>query len=135
MDDGSEVVDRLETGPVLGEDDDDLPRMMSDELSALRRALFGKGLSTGREWDDVLNFVPNSCHMVLILWENVLLSYTDEIVGDLGPLVTAARQELQSASTSQEGASANGLQAARRLQRTLAHVHGSPKQDTKARGI
>ncbi|KAI1276630.1 hypothetical protein F5Y07DRAFT_408131 [Xylaria sp. FL0933] len=65
--DGSEVVDLLEKGPVLGEDDDDLPRMTSDELSALRRTLFGKGSSTGREWNDLPNFVPNSYHMVVIM--------------------------------------------------------------------
>ncbi|KAI0430955.1 hypothetical protein F5Y09DRAFT_306286 [Xylaria sp. FL1042] len=147
MNDGSDVVDLLETGLVLEADDDDVPYMTNDELSTLRRALFGEGPPTGTGWNEVLDFVPEfishhgndeqlAQHLGVSnaveardIWFNqwgiVLSSYTDEVWGDLGPLVTAARQELQRASTTPEGATANSLHAVRRLQQILAHVRGS----------
>ncbi|KAI0966985.1 hypothetical protein F4678DRAFT_466070 [Xylaria arbuscula] len=145
MNDGSDVVNLLETGPVL-EDDDDAPYMTDDELSALRKALFEEGSSTGTGWHDILNFVPefisqdgNDEQLAQHLgvsnateardiwfnqWAHVLSSYTDEVWGDLGPLVTAARQELQSLSSSPEAATAEGLNAVRRLRQILAYVQG-----------
>ncbi|KAI0903078.1 hypothetical protein F4824DRAFT_446846 [Ustulina deusta] len=146
MNDGSEVVDLLETGSAV-EDDDNIPYMTNDELSALRRSLFGEGPLTGTGWNDVLDFVPEfiSHHgsdeqlaqhlgvsdaaeardIWFSQWGDVLSSYTDEVWGDLGPLVAAARQELQSVSRSPERATSNSLNAVRRLQQILAHVRGA----------
>ncbi|KAI1421036.1 hypothetical protein F5Y12DRAFT_64156 [Xylaria sp. FL1777] len=146
MNDGLEVINLLETGGAV-EDDDDIPYMTNDELSALRTALFGERPSTGASWNDVLNFVPEfmshpdsdeqlAQHLGVSdaaeardiwfsLWANVLSSYTDEVWGDLGPLVAAARQELRSVPTSPEEATPNSLNAVRRLQQILAHVRGS----------
>ncbi|KAI0531609.1 hypothetical protein GGR58DRAFT_224646 [Xylaria digitata] len=149
MNDGSEVVDLLETGPIV-EDDDNTLYMTNEELSALRTAFFAERSLTGIGWNGVLNFIPESIsndssgeeyqqlaqHLGVSnateardiwfsQWGNVLSSYTDEVWGDLGPLVIAARQELQSISTSPEGTTTNGLNAVRRLQQILAHVRGS----------
>ncbi|KAI1304736.1 hypothetical protein F5Y03DRAFT_356847 [Xylaria venustula] len=145
MNDGSDVVNLLETGPAL-EEDDEAPYMTDDEFSALRRALFEDGSSTGTGWHDILNFVPEfisqdgsdeqrAQHLGVSnaaeardlwfnQWAHVLSSYTDEVWGDLGPLVTAARQELQNLSSSPEGATAEGLNAVRRLRQILAHIRG-----------
>ncbi|KAI0450143.1 hypothetical protein F5B21DRAFT_492182 [Xylaria acuta] len=146
--DGSEVVDLLETGPMVDEDSDEL-YMTDEELLPLRRALFGEGTSTGTSWDSTLNFVPEfisnrgmgnsdeyrqlTQHLGLSnaaeardiwfsQWDNVLSSYTDEVWGDLTPLVVAARQELKAVSTIPDGTTGNGLNALRRLQQILAHV-------------
>ncbi|KAF2973107.1 hypothetical protein GQX73_g484 [Xylaria multiplex] len=149
MNDGSEVVDLLEIGPIV-EDDDNTLYMTNEELSALRIALFSERSLTEVGWDNVLNFVPEAIsnhgsdgeyqqlaqHLGVSnaaeardiwfsQWGNVLSSYTDEVWGDLGPLVIAARQELQSISTKPEGTITNGLNAVRRLQQILAHVRGS----------
>ncbi|KAI1154806.1 hypothetical protein F4825DRAFT_410625 [Nemania diffusa] len=153
MNDGSEVVDLLETAPTLDEDgDEDGLYMTNKALLSLRKALFEEGLSTGTSWDDVLNFVPEflSNHSMgdgeeyqqlarhlgvsnvaeardiwVGQWEAVLSSYTDEVWGDLGPLVMAARQELQSIPTNPEGTTTSSLNAVRRLQQLLAHVRGT----------
>ncbi|KAI0436013.1 hypothetical protein F4803DRAFT_543596 [Xylaria telfairii] len=149
MNDGSEVVDLLET-EFLGEDNDE-PYMTNEELLPLRRALFREGAPTGTSWDSVLNFVPEfisnrginnsdenqqlAQHLGLSnaaeardiwfsQWDDVLSSYTDEVWGDLSPLVMAARQELKAISATPEGATGNGLNALRRLQQILAHVRG-----------
>ncbi|KAI0109617.1 hypothetical protein GGR51DRAFT_558310 [Nemania sp. FL0031] len=150
MNDGSEVVDLLEAGPIV-EEDDDRSHMTDKELLALRTALFGERLSKGTDWDDALNFVPDfiSNHSMsngegyqrlaehlgvsnvaeardiwFSQWDNILSSYTDEVWGDLNPLVMAARQEIRSLSTSPEGSTTGGLNAVRRLQQILAHVRG-----------
>ncbi|KAJ8130513.1 hypothetical protein O1611_g3117 [Lasiodiplodia mahajangana] len=125
--------------------------MTSKELLALRRALFGDGLSTGIGWNDALNFVPgyianhnmsNSENYQRLAenlgvsnaaeardiwfsqWDTILSSYTDEVWGDLSPLVMAARQEIHDLSTSPEGTTTSGLNAVRRLRQILAHVRG-----------
>ncbi|KAI3331870.1 hypothetical protein HD806DRAFT_172627 [Xylariaceae sp. AK1471] len=153
MNDGSEVVDLLETGLIEeGDDDDDELFVTREELGALRRALFEGKPSTGIAWDNALNFVPEfisnggsseeyrqlAQHLGVSgtteardiwfsQWENILSSYTDEVWGDLRPMVMAAREELQGISTSPEGTTTHGLDAVRRLQQILAHVRGSLK--------
>ncbi|KAI0489573.1 hypothetical protein F4859DRAFT_461485 [Xylaria cf. heliscus] len=150
MNDGSEVIDLLETGSMIGEDNDEL-YMTNEELLLLRRALFKEGTSMGTSWDSALNFVPNfisargmgnsdeyqqlAQHLGLSntaearniwfsQWDDVLSSYTDEVWGDLSPLVMAARRELRALSTTPEATTSNGLNALRRLQQILAHVRG-----------
>lgn len=147
MNDGSEVVDLLET-VFLGEDNDE-PYMTNEKLLPLRRELFREGGPAGTSWDSVLNFVPEfisnrgmgnsdeyqqlAQHLGLSnpaeardiwfsQWDDVLSSYTDEVWGDLSPLVMAARQELKGISTNPEGTTSDGLNALRRLQQILAHV-------------
>ncbi|KAK5628176.1 hypothetical protein RRF57_003891 [Xylaria bambusicola] len=144
--DGSEVVHLLDTTPVA-EDDDIAPNMTNDERSALRRALFEEGPSMGVGWGDVLDFVPEfisdrgsdeqliqhlgvsnaseARDIWFSQWGAVLSSYTDDVWGDLSALVSEARRELQSASTSPEVVTQSGLSAARRLHQILAHVRGS----------
>ncbi|KAI0526104.1 hypothetical protein F5B22DRAFT_268784 [Xylaria bambusicola] len=146
MRDGSEVVYLLDT-PLAVEDDDITPNMTDRERSALRRALFEERPSTGAGWGDVLDFVPEfisdrgsdeqliqhlgvsntdeARDIWFSQWGAVLSSYTDEVWGDLSPLVLEARQELQSASTSPEAVATSGLTAVRRLHQILAHVRGS----------
>ncbi|GAW18747.1 hypothetical protein ANO14919_082290 [Xylariales sp. No.14919] len=149
MNDGSEVVGLLGTGLIV-EEDDDVLYTTNEDLSALRRAMFAESPLTETGWNDVLNFVPESIsnqgsgeeyqELAQLLgvsnaaeardvwfsqWGNVLSSYTDEVWGDLGPLVTAARQELQSMLTNPQGTTTNGLTAVRRLRQILAHVRGS----------
>ncbi|KAI8947113.1 hypothetical protein F4801DRAFT_561939 [Xylaria longipes] len=150
MNDGSEVVDLLQTGSIVDEDSDGL-YMTSEELLPLRRALLEEGASAGTSWDSALNFVPEfilnrdmgssdeyqqlAQHLGLSnaaeardvwfnQWDNVLSSYTVEVWGDLNPLVMAARQELKAISTTPKGTTSNGLSALRRLQQILAHVRG-----------
>jgi hypothetical protein len=148
MNDGSEVVDLLGTGLIV-EGDDDALHMTSEELGVLRRALLEGSPSREPAWNDALNFVPDfisnggsseeyrqlaqhlgvsdtveARNIWFSQWENVLSSYTDEVWGDLSPIVMAAREELQGISTSPEG-TAHGLNAVRRLQQILAHVRGS----------
>ncbi|KAI0398405.1 hypothetical protein F5Y17DRAFT_1952 [Xylariaceae sp. FL0594] len=145
--DGAEVVNLLTTD-ALETDFDEEFHMTSEEISTLQAALFREG-SLGRiVWDDTLDFVPGfvsdpttvddyrelaehlgvadvaeARNIWLRQWEGVLSSYTPEVWGDLSPLVKAARQELQTFSTSQAGTQ-HGLDAVRRLRQILAHVRG-----------
>ncbi|KAI0204683.1 hypothetical protein F4808DRAFT_306699 [Astrocystis sublimbata] len=149
--DGSEVVDLLDAVATADEDIDEI-YMTDDELLPLRKTLFGEGMPTGTNWDSALNFVPeflldrgmdrnNDHHQQLAQhlgtsntvearttwfaeWDNVLSSYTDEVWGDLNPLVKAARQELETLSITPEGTTSNDLTALRRLQQILAHIRG-----------
>ena len=148
MNDGSEVVNLLNTESL--EDIDDELNMTSEEISALQTALFGEKSPARTAWDDALNFVPSfisspsssedyqklaehlgvsdvadARSIWLRQWEGVLSSYTPEVWGDLSPLVTAARQELQTVSTSPEETK-HGLDAVRRLRQILAHIRGFP---------
>ncbi|KAI1369464.1 hypothetical protein F5Y08DRAFT_94826 [Xylaria arbuscula] len=147
LNDGSEVIHLLGSDSTM-EDDDIAPSMTDDELSALRMALFEDGSTRRTPWNDVLDFIPEflsgvggaeqlAQHMGVpdadearniwfSQWGVVLSSYTDEVWGDLNPLVTAARQELQEASTSPDTVTASGLNAVRRLRQILAHVRGQP---------
>ncbi|KAI1819091.1 hypothetical protein F4861DRAFT_528242 [Xylaria intraflava] len=149
MADGSKVVELLETG-LIDEDYDYGSDPKTEELSTLKKALFGEKSSTRIDWDDALNFVPdfisngNSSEasrqltqhlgvsdateardIWLTQWGDVLSSYMDEVWGDLRPLVTTARQELQRISTNPDGATTHGLNAVRRLQQILSHIRNS----------
>ncbi|KAI2625130.1 hypothetical protein GGS21DRAFT_308977 [Xylaria nigripes] len=150
MNDGSEVVNLLETQLIEEDYDDDYRlHITAEEVSALRKALFGDKPSTGTGWNDVLNFVPDfishgdgapayrqlANHLGVsdtaeardvwfAQWGDVLSSYTDEVWGDLGPLVAAARQEIQRISNSPEGTT-HQLNAVRRLQQILTHMRDS----------
>ncbi|KAI1130406.1 hypothetical protein F5Y10DRAFT_235594 [Nemania abortiva] len=57
MNDGSEVVSLLKTGPTIKESGDRL-YVTNKELLGLRRALFGEGPSMGTGWDDAINLIP-----------------------------------------------------------------------------
>ncbi|KAI1814637.1 hypothetical protein GGS20DRAFT_547793 [Poronia punctata] len=149
MNDGSEVVDLLNAEPI--EDTEDELNMTGEELTALQSALFGEKSPRHIGWDDALSFVPNfvsnpssredyrelaghlgvsdateARNLWIQQWEGVLSSYTPEVWGDLNPLVVAARQELQTISTSPEETPAHGLPAVRRLRQILAHIRGFP---------
>ncbi|CAJ2513355.1 Uu.00g014740.m01.CDS01 [Anthostomella pinea] len=133
--------DEVATGEVTGEVE--IP-LTSEHRSALRRALFSNHEIKRVPWEDTLNFFPNftsgdrgyselSAHlgtsdareartMWIEGWRDVLSSYTDEVWGNLDPLVGRAKEELEDLSGE---ASPTELKALHRLQQILAHVHGS----------
>lgn len=144
--DGSDVVEFLsqpETGdlPIS-----EVPEEMSPfEVARLQAALFGSG-SSWPFWDRLLNFSPAFVVGVegcgrdvdsymgtsdaglarstwLRHWNDVLSSYTDEVWGDLGPLATEAKEELQQYTQTQESLEASTT-ALNRLRLILNHVRG-----------
>ncbi|KAI1446471.1 hypothetical protein F5Y02DRAFT_383035 [Annulohypoxylon stygium] len=148
--DGMGVVSLLNSG--YDEVDEIIPSLTDDEKVALRSRLFDdsdnlKGFSLlGGRWQDVLNFFPdfesssnNSTGGVADLlgtsdleearriwvsqWQCVLSSYTDEVWGDLGPLVNVAREELDSLPETFEEIPSKP-KALHRLQQILKHVRG-----------
>ncbi|KAI1407475.1 hypothetical protein F5Y13DRAFT_174712 [Hypoxylon sp. FL1857] len=147
-DDGMDVVDFLDSR--YGEVEDTAVSLTDDERVALRYRLFENGatskhFSQRNQWEDILNFFPDmkpdsngiqeyadllgtsdleeARSIWINQWQSVLSSYTDEVWGDLSPLVNAARGELASLSGSRE-ASPSKPKALRRLQQILHHVRG-----------
>ncbi|KAG8409479.1 hypothetical protein J3459_017472 [Metarhizium acridum] len=144
--DGSDVVhflSRPETGdlPISEEPGE----MTPSEAARLRAALFGSG-SSWPFWDQLLNFSPAFVVEVegcgrdadsymgtsdvglarstwLRHWNDVLSSYTDEVWGDLAPLATEAKEELQQYTQTQESLEASTT-ALNRLRLILNHVRG-----------
>jgi hypothetical protein len=55
-------------------------------------------------------------------WESVLTRYTDEVWGNLLPLVTEARKEIKASKDKQVGSSNEPPKALRRLQIVLDHL-------------
>ncbi|KAI6087896.1 hypothetical protein F4821DRAFT_235438 [Hypoxylon rubiginosum] len=126
--------------------------LTDDEQMMLRHRLF-EDSETGntidapqrRQWENALNFFPGSGSdrrgmqeytdlfgtsdveearsLWMDQWRRVLSSYTDEVWGDLSPLVDLARVEV-SPSRPGEDASPSGLKALRRLQQILVHIRG-----------
>ena len=153
--DGAELIQLLaepEKAPTwgTGEDQDDF---LSPESAAnLREALFGPQ-SANIPWTSLLNFSPDFAYSEenkangkakasaelqmgtgdigmakeawLEQWSTVLSSYTDEVWGDIRPLVAQAKQEAE--AISRQGASDDPsatLKAVNRLRQILAHVRG-----------
>lgn len=136
--DGIDVV-RLLSQPERGEDpplpdNDDLTPL---ETARLREALFGPG-SSWPFWDQLLNFNADltRCEghmgtsnpgearsMWLQQWNDVLLSYTDEVWGDLGPLAKDAKQEVAKLKKDEANDTPH-IKALERLRLVLAHVRG-----------
>lgn len=148
LEDGSDVVNLLsipDDDMDFGLDDDGLS---PDEAERLRAALFSSQAQAPRSrWDTLLDFVPSfisrpedSSERVqytgtkdpvaardtwLQQWDDVLSSYTDEVWGDLGPLVTAARAEVEELAHETSHGLPNGeTKALDRLRLILAHVRG-----------
>jgi hypothetical protein len=144
--DGSDVVaylsqpDDWESLPV-----EEPEELTVSEIARLQDALFGSG-STWPFWDQLLNFSPDfvastagsdrsaEMHMGttdtelarsiwLKQWNDVLSSYTDEVWGDLGPLTTAVKRELQEC-TQTEVSQHPSTTALSRLRLILSHVRG-----------
>ncbi|KAI1459420.1 hypothetical protein F4805DRAFT_421507 [Annulohypoxylon moriforme] len=147
--DGMGVVSLLNSG--YDEVDETATLLTDDERVALRQHLFEndghlrRSARQGGLWKDVLNFFPdfsansNSTQELADLlgtsdqeearriwisqWQCVLSSYTDEVWGDLSPLVNVAREELDSLSKTIEDLPSKP-KALRRLQQVLNHVRG-----------
>ena len=151
--DGSEVVDLLNSGYDDALEVDLDARLSAEEQAALRRALFpddrqGKQNPAMERWGDLLDFTPGfltqdragDIDMVNHLgtsepeearaiwvshWQDVLSSYTDEVWGNLNALVGEAREELRVISESGEKeAGSHESGALRRLQQILSHIRG-----------
>ncbi|KAI1479848.1 hypothetical protein F4774DRAFT_380040 [Daldinia eschscholtzii] len=146
--DGMDVVELLDSG--YGEIEETDLALTDTEQATLHHHLFGDDESGGRplrkRWDDALNFFPglgsNSSGIQeyanllgtsdmeearsiwVSQWQGVLSSYTDEVWGELGPLVNQARKELTGLSEPYEEAPPSKLKAVRRLQQLLRHIRG-----------
>jgi len=157
--DGAEVVDLLsqtEDAPDFGED----LTLDEGDLANLRQALFPGSpdvSSSTREWDTVLNFIPEfvrpdgsgefppgggwkaeESHQSLGLdhspeaarvwveqWQDVLTRYTEEVWGDLTPLVRQAQKELEQARGAEPRGPRPNLKAVHRLRQILGHLRHS----------
>ncbi|OTA86248.1 hypothetical protein M434DRAFT_156461 [Hypoxylon sp. CO27-5] len=146
--DGMDVVRLLDSG--YDQVEDTAIFLADDERVALRHRLFESGEtprhpSQREQWEDILNFFPDiksdgngiqeyanllgtsdpeeARSIWINQWQRVLSSYTDEVWGDLSPLVNMAREELTSLSKFRE-ASLSKPKALRRLQQILYHVRG-----------
>lgn len=125
-------------------DDDD--RLSPAEAGRLREALFGPGKADKDDWDHILESIPTSIpspddrqlllgtqdpamaqNFWLWKWREVLSSYTDEVWGDLGPLVAEAKQDLERRISRKlpEGSDSCETKAMRRLRLILVHVRQS----------
>ncbi|XXG99092.1 Dynamin- GTPase protein [Hypoxylon texense] len=150
--DGMDVVDFLDSG--YNEVEETAMILTDDERIALRRRLFEDketentaGTRQLRQWDNALNFFPGTGldnHSIqeytdlfgtsdveeakslwINQWRDVLSSYTDEVWGDLNPLVSLAREEVRPSRPSEDASlSPSKLKALRRLQTILAHIRG-----------
>ncbi|KAI1467366.1 uncharacterized protein F4812DRAFT_429249 [Daldinia caldariorum] len=147
--DGIDVVELLNSA--YSEAEETYLDLTDIEQATIRHHLFEDGESgervLRRRWDDALNFFPDlgsnsgGIHEYANLigtsnveeaksiwvsqWQGVLSSYTDEVWGELGPLVNKAREELTSLSVPYEEASPSKLKAVRRLQQLLSHIRGT----------
>ncbi|KAI1104142.1 hypothetical protein F4804DRAFT_307940 [Jackrogersella minutella] len=146
--DGMDVVSLLDSG-YDGSEEINMP-LTDGEQVALRYRLFENDETLRHplqreQWEDVLNFFPDfkstgngiqayadllgtsdleeARSIWINQWQHVLSSYTDEVWGDLSPLVDVAREELSSLSKPRE-ASPSRPKALRRLQQILTQVRG-----------
>ncbi|KAI0012884.1 hypothetical protein F4779DRAFT_566084 [Xylariaceae sp. FL0662B] len=152
--DGLDVAKILDSGydEVWTEAPENLPA--GNERILLRRHLFENGARNRpayeqRQWEGTLNFFPefiwggnSRCGCAELLehlgttdpeqarniwisqWQDILSNYTDEVWGDLGPLVEAAREELHNLSEPSAERAPLQPKALRRLQQILAHIRG-----------
>ncbi|KAI2616447.1 hypothetical protein GGS26DRAFT_578253 [Hypomontagnella submonticulosa] len=147
--DGMDVVNLLESGYVEVEDTDAFLTGTGQE--SLRHHLFEDGDTwkdglDRRQWENTLNFFPNPTSndndiqayadllgthdleeaktIWINQWQRVLSSYTDEVWGELGPLVKVARDELTDLSRPDGEASPSHLKALHRLRQILNHIRG-----------
>ncbi len=67
---------------------------------------------------------PEAAHVWLEQWQDVLRKYTDEVWGDLTPLVRQAREEVAELET-QPGRPSPDVTALLRLRQILGHIRGS----------
>ncbi|PNY29298.1 Uncharacterized protein TCAP_00795 [Tolypocladium capitatum] len=133
------------------EDEDD--RLSLSEAVRLREELFGGSSASSREiaWDRLLNFNPDfvtgpdamssadaqlhtgttdvsvAQSIWLQQWSDVLSAYTDEVWGDLGPLASEARREINQLAGEEPATLGQGSSETRalgRLRLILAHVRG-----------
>ncbi len=152
MEDGLEVVGLLDSDYVELVDKDLQMTLLVGEQATLRRALFQddgqwkrkpvgdchednlnffpdfllNSAGTGRDMSDHLGITdPDNARVVWVRhWKDVLSSYTDEVWGNLSPLVGKAHEELRALSESPGDISSSEAGALRRLQQILAHVRG-----------
>ncbi|OTB01497.1 hypothetical protein M426DRAFT_323388 [Hypoxylon sp. CI-4A] len=147
--DGMDVVGLLSSG--YDEVEEASMSLQDNEEAALRHRLFEASQTLGPptqkgQWEDALNFFPDSksgsnglqeyAELLGISdleeakkiwvdqWQRVLSSYTDEVWGDLSPLVHQAQEELQDLSNPHEGDPSSKPKALRRLQQILSHLGG-----------
>ncbi|KAI1373598.1 hypothetical protein F4677DRAFT_428517 [Hypoxylon crocopeplum] len=148
--DGMDVVRLLDSG--YDEVEETAMFLSDNERIALRHRLFDQDETRGHrsqrgQWEDALNFFPSSransdgiqeyanllgvsnlkeaTTIWIEQWQQVLSSYTDQVWGDLSPLVREAREELVTLSNPRGDASPSRPKALRRLQQILSHVRGS----------
>lgn len=155
VEDGSEVVKFLDSGYdelVGGDCEISLP---GEGQAAIRNTLFGDGgqwkrKPAGDYQEDILNLFPdfilnhtnratdtsnhlgisdpqNARDIWVSHWRDVLSRYTEEVWGDLNPLVQEAREELRTLSDSPPGQSPkppSETSSLQRLQQILAHLRG-----------
>lgn len=144
--DGNDVVNLLSVPDEELELESVSETLSEDEVARLRHAFFAKNYAAA-EWDALLNFVPGFISKPeesrerseylgtsdplaardtwFRQWEDVLSSYTDEVWGDLTPLVAAARAEISGVQDPVIGSTEAGTKALNRLRQILAHVRGS----------
>ncbi|KAI0379704.1 hypothetical protein F5Y04DRAFT_258973 [Hypomontagnella monticulosa] len=147
--DGLDVVNLLESGYDEVEDTDIFLTWAGRET--LRHRLFSdddiwKDASERRQWEHALNFFPdpesngNGIQIYADLlgmqnleeaksiwinqWQRVLSSYTEDVWGELEPLVKVARDELADLSRPDGEASPSHLKALHRLRQILNHIRG-----------
>lgn len=124
--------------------------MNATDARNLHNALFNNGPGTTLPWDHLLNFTPDfvsdpsgnretaQAHLGtsdpqsaratwLSQWHDVLSAYSDEVWGDLEPLATQAKKEVEALETTGNDSSMPepGKGSLKRLQMILAHVRGS----------
>ncbi|KAK4449392.1 hypothetical protein QBC34DRAFT_404805 [Podospora aff. communis PSN243] len=151
--DGANVVALLATA-VEAEPDIGLRELNSeDDLSGLRKALFGDGstdTTSSVAWDNVLNFIPRylqgsgvsnsaaadmSTHLGAVgrdeaweawigQWSRVLTGYQDEVWGDFGSLIDEARAEVQRLKAVEPNEKPPQPTALLRLRAILGHLRG-----------
>lgn len=151
--DGQDVVALLSS-----RDDEELDRagneaLSPEEMSNLRKALFGEGEDSNQHlssiWDNALNFTPaylretgpgadldlalhmgtterdESWEAWIGQWSRVLTEYQDEVWGDLGALVEQARDEIKQLEESRGKEEPAVAPALLRLRAILGHLRGS----------
>lgn len=149
--DGAAVVSLL-NGTIAEAEDELDPEASPDveQRAALQCALFGDnhdrvGRLSGGHADELLDFVPDyitigagrsedllrhfgvtdpaeARTMWVDQWQSVLSDYTDEVWGDLGPLVQEAKQELRVLKAEPQAYPPADLKALKRLRQLLAHL-------------
>lgn len=147
--DGLEVVNLLDSGyDEVAQPAPDMP-LTSQEQAFLRQALFENSSHGGdiADWADLLNFVPEyisnsssgwgygellqhlgtsdimeASKIWASQWGDVLSRYTDEVWGDLGPLVQEAREEARKIQDSGREVTPSESKAILRLGQLLAHI-------------